>query len=682
MSQLQPIVKQEAPARRSIDTSIIPQVSTSKSEVLSPRNYTPKELRDLRAWLPWIKQPKPNSDRFRKAPVDTNGYPLADWRSSSAWRSYASVIAQSADGVGIVAHGLLIVIDLDDCVIDPTKHTLTRFALHVYHRCKSYAEVSPSGKGIKIFARVTADVLAELKSFKGDLQGESVAIELLHSGMFATITGRKLYAQTPDTLNDVSDGIRQIMAILPAPASRTITAPAPAPQRQSAELDKTVIDNYNQKYTALDILSRNGAKRYQGNLWHCVSSICPVHTGRDGSLYLKRSDKYGVVVKALNSACVLHSSNRGGPAYIAAFDVMRFYECSGNMGEALKQARQELNQPITRLPLETVKVTQPIPPPVIETVADTTRALQDTLLKIGGDIRLTPAARKLINLLMTCVDSNACVQIDVPALATHLCVQDRTIQRATNQLIDLEYIRKYSAPNKVGGNGANVYQLVTCHVTPYLNSPQSDQPNADVVLRQERGGNDVTSPVIAEPVATPAPAVQATKAAPVKTTTDHGDEQPIPCSPLPCPSSVDIAGLQSFIYTLLMDKKYQLVYASDGELARWSSNRLIDAVQCAFGDVFTPDQLDTVINAAREKARKAKAVAVFNEYREHVKGMTLKELKKAAKQKLKLLKQNKGGPREAFFVAMNDIAQRELQSREVAAKPQSLFDNYAMTKSA
>src|SRR5918995_5473767 len=75
---------------------------------------------------------------------------LASWQDNDHIAGVGRVIAEDEDFVGV---------DLDDCV-DPPTGELSPWAATIVDRLDSYAEVSPSLKGVKIWVRAPALTIA------------------------------------------------------------------------------------------------------------------------------------------------------------------------------------------------------------------------------------------------------------------------------------------------------------------------------------------------------------------------------------------------------------------------------------------------------------------------------------------------------------------------------------------
>jgi putative DNA primase/helicase len=154
----------------------------------------PEDLKDLRRWPVWRLEER--DGKLTKVPYS----PLTGRKASSTdpdtWGSYFEAIKAYTeggyDGVGFVfsPEDGISGIDLDDCR-DPETGELEPWAADIVRDIGSYAEVSPSGRGVHIIAR------GELPP-GGRRKGK---VEMYDRGRFFTMTGRRL-ADTPATVNE------------------------------------------------------------------------------------------------------------------------------------------------------------------------------------------------------------------------------------------------------------------------------------------------------------------------------------------------------------------------------------------------------------------------------------------------------------------------------------------------
>ena len=172
----------------------------------------PQGLRDAKRWVLWAHR------QGRKPPVGKDGLPLKDWNDPETFLGFdeamgAFMSLDGIDGVGFVLGDGFGGLDLDECraedgTLDPKAQTI----LAALPDC--YTEISPSGKGIKIFGRTTTPGFLEI-NFK------SGAIEIKPSGYFC-LTGRAIGAGRQ--LSDLN--YAGLMSVLGAPPAPTKSAPA------------------------------------------------------------------------------------------------------------------------------------------------------------------------------------------------------------------------------------------------------------------------------------------------------------------------------------------------------------------------------------------------------------------------------------------------------------------------
>ncbi len=139
----------------------------------------PETLKNEKRWILWRHLDG------RKPPVTPDGTPDKTWNSPEQWATFQDALAafrdsEKVDGVGFVLGGGWGGIDLDHCrsietgIVDPRAEAVVRMT-------EAYAEVSPSGEGLKIFGR--ADGWLELTFFEGH-----VRVDAKKQGYFA-VTG-------------------------------------------------------------------------------------------------------------------------------------------------------------------------------------------------------------------------------------------------------------------------------------------------------------------------------------------------------------------------------------------------------------------------------------------------------------------------------------------------------------
>jgi NrS-1 polymerase HBD domain len=158
--------------------------------------HIPPELRERPQWVVWSYELR--DDKWTKVPHTPGTDEGANPTGPSTWRSYAEALthhrAGRADGIGYVfaADDPFCGIDLDKCR-DPQTGALAEWARKIIGQINSYAELSPSGTGVKLFA--VAVKLSE--RCKTKYQGG--AVEMYDRARFFTVTGQ-IVAGAPPTV--------------------------------------------------------------------------------------------------------------------------------------------------------------------------------------------------------------------------------------------------------------------------------------------------------------------------------------------------------------------------------------------------------------------------------------------------------------------------------------------------
>lgn len=163
-----------------------------------------QSLQDVPRWVSYSGAPL-DGGKIDKAPLSPrtgraakNDQP-ATWGTHRAAQKRADAMAQPghAPGVGVQMGDLgdgtaLCGVDLDGCLAD----ALEPWARAICDRLKTYAEVSPSGSGVKLFFRVKAEDLPTIRAAMGRdhrrvwKAGEHHGAELHLSNSYFTVTGR------------------------------------------------------------------------------------------------------------------------------------------------------------------------------------------------------------------------------------------------------------------------------------------------------------------------------------------------------------------------------------------------------------------------------------------------------------------------------------------------------------
>lgn len=156
----------------------------------------PNELRDANRWVLW------RHEGGKKPPIAPDGRKI-NLLDSTGWLTFDEALAAlqtaNADGIGFVLGDGFGGIDLDHCLDDCGK--LCQWAKGLMRLLPpTYTEVSPSGCGVKLFFRTSAN----LNKRKG-------AVELYTSGRYFTVTSQKL-PEAPTELATVPEETIKILA--------------------------------------------------------------------------------------------------------------------------------------------------------------------------------------------------------------------------------------------------------------------------------------------------------------------------------------------------------------------------------------------------------------------------------------------------------------------------------------
>jgi primase-polymerase (primpol)-like protein len=151
----------------------------------------PTELKVRERWVAWRLRPRGN--KLSKIPVNPHTGGTASSTDPATWSTFAAAVAfyekrEGIAGIGFVfANGDSFVgVDLDDCV-DPETGGIESQAGDIVSFLNSYAEISPSGAGIKIFLR---GALPEGRRRAGK-------VEMYCAGRYFTVTGHALAGSSP-----------------------------------------------------------------------------------------------------------------------------------------------------------------------------------------------------------------------------------------------------------------------------------------------------------------------------------------------------------------------------------------------------------------------------------------------------------------------------------------------------
>jgi putative DNA primase/helicase len=173
-------------------------------------NAIPDALRDLPQWVAW--QPVVRDGRTTKVPINVRNSKLARTDHPEDWATLEEAVPyvrRHQRGLGFVfaAGGNKAGVDLDRCV-DPATGRIGDWARFILWKLDSYAEISPSGTGVKI---ICAGTIPPGRRGWGDGNGMYDRLR------FFTVTGQRL-GDYPADVQDRADQLRELHGLLFPPA--------------------------------------------------------------------------------------------------------------------------------------------------------------------------------------------------------------------------------------------------------------------------------------------------------------------------------------------------------------------------------------------------------------------------------------------------------------------------------
>lgn len=211
----------------------------------------PATLRPLRQWVCWKFAWKVKDSKWTKLPLDANKYCRSNaksndpktWTDLQTAAEVASVKRRQSpdlvDGLGFMfaPDGGLFGLDIDGCR-DATTGTLSAFARAIVDRFGTYAEVSPSGTGVKLIGRgVFPGTGRKVKL------AEEQELELYNRERYFTITGDLV----PGAPADVMECSAALNAVMQEHFANNAPDGAPSAKASGALSDSDII-NYVTKW--------------------------------------------------------------------------------------------------------------------------------------------------------------------------------------------------------------------------------------------------------------------------------------------------------------------------------------------------------------------------------------------------------------------------------------------------
>jgi len=210
------------------------------SVALDP-TLVPAELKALPQWVCWKYEW--NGKKWSKEPVNARTGKLACSNKPATWSTFEVAVAAwkrshgRYAGVGIVLTkgDKYCGIDLDGCIDE--NGTIAPAAQAIIDLLASYTELSPSGRGVRIF--VLASKLAEARCRSKAIAGVK-EVEVYECGRYLTMTGAHL-AGTPMTVEERQAELGQLLPMLWPPTTRITAETLPTPKPQPIALSDDAI---------------------------------------------------------------------------------------------------------------------------------------------------------------------------------------------------------------------------------------------------------------------------------------------------------------------------------------------------------------------------------------------------------------------------------------------------------
>jgi len=209
-------------------------------------NNVPKTLAERPQWIVWraISKGKTTS----KIPFSPHTGRLASTSNRNDWGTLEQALfalhSGNYTGIGFVfvSGGGLFGVDLDSCYA--TLFDLAPWAREIVRQFASYAELSPSGRGVKIYCLGSYDG-GPVVVPKGDGLGggKRPGIELYGRNQFFAFTGRRI-EDTPAELWDCSDSLKRFLAIYRPETPR----PTPTPTRPATTAGERPLEERGRLY--------------------------------------------------------------------------------------------------------------------------------------------------------------------------------------------------------------------------------------------------------------------------------------------------------------------------------------------------------------------------------------------------------------------------------------------------
>lgn len=215
--------------RRKFHKTTLPRTKPRKAKVIpfaTPHNtfdVVPSELKAGECWVVWREEVR--DGRPTKVPKDVNTGNNASADDPSTWTTFDAAVTEyknypaQLNGIGRVFDGFdgFMGIDFDDCLDEHGYIIPSHAAAQWLYQLNSYSEVSPSGRGVKVWVRATHDL-----GGKAGRRDSKLGVEIYSKQRFFTVTGARLkkYSGKVEQRQDVVEALyKSIFSTKPLDAS-------------------------------------------------------------------------------------------------------------------------------------------------------------------------------------------------------------------------------------------------------------------------------------------------------------------------------------------------------------------------------------------------------------------------------------------------------------------------------
>jgi len=219
-------------------------------------------------WVLW-KYGERNG-KTTKIPVEPNGR-WAESDNPATWHTLQEVINAKSRfvGIGLMFNGDTLGIDFDDC-LDTSGNIIRPEVAQCISEANTYAEISPSGKGIKLWVKLS-EPLTLVSKAKNDENGNRI-IECYTSGRFFTVTNTPYGECKPVRTVDATEAIR-VLSIVGYPWKADIKKSKPKAEtvvgnnREKAVKPRKQSDNLRFAQALMPLLKQARSEAYEGGGW-------------------------------------------------------------------------------------------------------------------------------------------------------------------------------------------------------------------------------------------------------------------------------------------------------------------------------------------------------------------------------------------------------------------------------